>query len=868
MKPKRGKAQIKKLILKTDLSPGDILMLTAAVRDLHACYPHLFVTDVRTPCPELWENNPHIAPLREGDLEVEAIKCHVPLIDRSDSTPYHFLHGYIEFLNDRLGLNIRPTAFKGDIHLSDLERSWYSQVWELTQKESPFWIIDAGGKFDYTIKWWAASRYQEVIDHFRGRIQFVQVGALDHYHPKLKGVIDLRGKTDVRQLVRLVYHAQGVLCPVTFLMHLAAAVEVKPGRPPNRACVVIGGGREPWQWEAYPHHQYLHTIGALPCCAHGGCWRSRTLPLGDGTEHDEPSALCVDVVGQLPRCMHLITADEVVRSVERYFEGGSIKYLSASQAAAVQKGIEKTRANPFDEHVNVYTARTAVEAFIASIPPYPKKYAGQGIVICGGGLRSFPSVWVCLNMLRRLGCSLPVQIWHRGKKEVDDRMVALTSSLNAVWVDAEETRKAHPARALEGCELKAYALLHSPFREVLLLDADNVPVANPEPLFDTLPFKKTGAILWPELKHLKPNQAIWKRLGIGPRDAPGVDSGQMVIDKERCWAAVMLAWWYNDHSDYFYQFTEGDKLTYLMAFFKLRQVFAMPEKRPEPMTVGLCQHDFKGRRVFQHRYLDKWEFFHNNRRDPDFWYEDECFSYLRAIRAEWDKKLATDCLLIASPAPNRRHHGNGAIKRPPDLTLVTLHDAQFEEIAQVTVSRMREYAELHGYGFLHHRTLLDPARHPSWNKILAIRKAMRTRRSEWIVWIDADAVVMNYDCRVEDLVSEGRDLILGSDFNGINCAVMLVRNCDWSLRFLETVYNLGDLSYDFDHLGPKWEQNTIKHVLSNFGGFQEHVAVHPENRMNSSLANYQDGDFIMHLGALTMQERLKALTRLNVLKPQ
>ena len=39
-------------------------------------------------------------------------------------------------------------------------------------------------------------------------------------------VLDLRGKTDLRQLIRLVYHAQGVLCPVTLAMHLAAAVEV------------------------------------------------------------------------------------------------------------------------------------------------------------------------------------------------------------------------------------------------------------------------------------------------------------------------------------------------------------------------------------------------------------------------------------------------------------------------------------------------------------------------------------------------------------------------------------------------------------------------------------------------------------------
>lgn len=133
-----------------------------------------------------------------------------------------------------------------------------SQVEELGFR-GRFWIMMAGGKYDFTAKWWNPDFYQEVVDHFQGRIQFVQCGEAGHWHPPLKGVINLIGKTDTRQFVRLMYHADGVVCPVTFAMHLAAAVEMKPGRPKNRACVVIAGGREPSHWEAYPHHQFIHT---------------------------------------------------------------------------------------------------------------------------------------------------------------------------------------------------------------------------------------------------------------------------------------------------------------------------------------------------------------------------------------------------------------------------------------------------------------------------------------------------------------------------------------------------------------------------------------------------------------------------------
>ena len=317
----------RKLRLQNFLSAGDIVMLTAAVRDLHLAYPGRFLTDVRTSCSDLWHGNPHLTPFPDDDPEVEVIDCHYPLIERINSVPYHFLHGFIEHLNDVLGLQIKPTAYRGDIHLCDEERAWFSNVEAEAGTCRPFWLMVSGGKYDYTIKWWDPHRYQQVVDHFRDRIEFVLVGESHHYHPPLDGVVDLRGQTSLRQLVRLVYHSQGVVSPISLLMHLAAAVAVKPGMPQNRPCVVIAGGREPPHWTAYPHHQFIHTVGALRCCDNGGCWKARTVPLGDGDVNDRPENLCVDPVGQLPRCMDMITAQEVIRRIELYFEGGALRYL-------------------------------------------------------------------------------------------------------------------------------------------------------------------------------------------------------------------------------------------------------------------------------------------------------------------------------------------------------------------------------------------------------------------------------------------------------------------------------------------------------------------------------------------------------------
>ena len=323
---------MRKLILRNQQSPGDIVMLTAAVRDLHTAHPGRFVTDVRTPCPALWEGNPLITPLNEDDPSVETIECQYPLVHSSNQLPYHFIHAFRMFLEDALQVRIPAGPFRGDIRLRHDERSWMSQVEERNGLGARYWIVVAGGKYDYTAKWWPKESFQEVVRLLRDEVLFVQVGANEHFHPPLEGVLDLRGRTDLRQLVRLVYHADGILCPVTVHMHLAAAVESKPGGPRLRPCVVVAGGREAPHWEAYPGHQFLHTVGALPCCAEGGCWKSRIVPLGDGDPKDHPEHLCVDVRNGVQHCMELITPEVVVRAIRLYSRGNGADAQAARRA--------------------------------------------------------------------------------------------------------------------------------------------------------------------------------------------------------------------------------------------------------------------------------------------------------------------------------------------------------------------------------------------------------------------------------------------------------------------------------------------------------------------------------------------------------
>ena len=325
---------VKKLLLVSYQSPGDILMLTAAVKALHQNHPGKFITDIDTSCGDLWVGNPYIKRLNWhkdkkdekeiivlDDKDIEIIKCEYPLIHKSNTSPYHFIHGYVKFLEYKLDIRIELNEFKGDIYLSEEEKKDLSFLKKYNITDN-FWIIMGGGKYDFTAKWWNPAYYQDVVDNFKDNITFVQCGEEKHWHPKLNNVIDLIGKTNTREFLKLIYHSSGIVCPITFAMHASVAVPYENRKLKNRPCIVIAGGREPAQWEAYPHHRFLSVNGCLDCCDNGGCWVSRCQKVGDGDKKDQENLCRYPIIINdslsIPKCMDMIKPEDVIRAIEMY----------------------------------------------------------------------------------------------------------------------------------------------------------------------------------------------------------------------------------------------------------------------------------------------------------------------------------------------------------------------------------------------------------------------------------------------------------------------------------------------------------------------------------------------------------------------
>ena len=282
----------------------------------------------------------------------------------------------------------------------------------------------------------------------------------------------------------------------------------------------------------------------------------------------------------------------------------------------------------------------------------PANFKGRGIVVCAGGPRYFACAWVLIHQLREvLRCALPVQIWYAGPREMDDRMIALLSALTDVeCVDATHHAGYERTASGGGWALKPFAIIHSRFNEVLMLDADNLPLVNPEFLFDDPHYIETGAIFWPDLHPIPSESILWEVTRVPYRNEPSFESGQMVIDKSRCWKPLQLTMHLNENAKFYYEIMLGDKDTFHFAWHMAGCRYSMPPGPPLCLSTAdtkfgagpiLHQAGFDGSIIFQHRNSPKWTAFGYNPHFPGSFFEEECLAFLSRLATLWDGRMYT-----------------------------------------------------------------------------------------------------------------------------------------------------------------------------------------------------------------------------------
>jgi hypothetical protein len=273
-------------------------------------------------------------------------------------------------------------------------------------------------------------------------------------------------------------------------------------------------------------------------------------------------------------------------------------------------------------------------------PTSPVTGTGQGILVCAGGARMFTNAYVLIRVLRdTLGCSLPIEVWHMGAAEMSPAMAALLGSHGVTVIDATALIAAEGGLIRDGWQLKSFALARTGLAEVLLLDADQVPVRDPAPLFGWSAYRETGAVFWPDIVDLRADNPVWALVGLPARQMPSFESGQVLVDRRRHSGTLERVLRLNEQADQFYGIIYGDKDTFLIGWLLEDAPFTLVPHAPfvDPRVQFQC--DLDGRPLFQHRTSAKWSLGGQQVSVANFQHEADCLRYLAELDGLWSGRI-------------------------------------------------------------------------------------------------------------------------------------------------------------------------------------------------------------------------------------
>lgn len=184
---------------------------------------------------------------------------------------------------------------------------------------------------------------------------------------------------------------------------------------------------------------------------------------------------------------------------------------------------------------------------------------------------------------------------------------------------------------LSGWARKPFSMLHCPFDEVMLLDADLVVVRDPAYLFDHPLCTEHGCLFWPDFKPLPPDHIVWKACCIPYDGGVSFQGGQQIIDKRRCREALELTVRFNYDWEVWYELIHGEQDTYRYCWGMTGTRYNVVPGKPGVLKHTILEYDPEGHRVFQHRCADKWSL-EGNSSVPDFWFEPDCLKYVEEFR--------------------------------------------------------------------------------------------------------------------------------------------------------------------------------------------------------------------------------------------
>ena len=209
--------------------------------------------------------------------------------------------------------------------------------------------------------------------------------------------------------------------------------------------------------------------------------------------------------------------------------------------------------------------------------------------------------------------------------------------------------------------------------------------------------------------------------------------------------------------------------------------------------------------------------------------------------------------------------------------VLSMNDEKYQPLADYTwVANKAEYCKLHGYLAVNQT---DNFRYTGktigFEKIaLALDVFNNHPEVEWLWWTGCDAMITNFTIKIEDKIDDNYDLIMATDCNEINNDSFLMKNSEWSKKYLQ---NILDIMPNYVNQYFYEQQAMIDTYLPN----KAHIKIVPQREMNAYVnqfyphqtkydllgtdGTWQQGDWLVHWPGTSLELRLQVADQISKL---
>ena len=210
-----------------------------------------------------------------------------------------------------------------------------------------------------------------------------------------------------------------------------------------------------------------------------------------------------------------------------------------------------------------------------------------------------------------------------------------------------------------------------------------------------------------------------------------------------------------------------------------------------------------------------------------------------------------------------------------NIGIATLHNLSYKDLAYYTYdNNLVEYAKRHSYYIACKKDNFSTDYLIYFEKIKFILDTFKDNPDlDWIWWLDCDAMITNYNIKLENIIDNDYDVIMSTDFNGLNCGSFLVKNSNRGKAWLEMIFSQ---RYVYKFYSHPWPEQII--IMETARNYTEILKVVPQKTFNSyyySLygsnyghdgsgldrlgisGNWQPGDFVIHFPGYPNNQRIE-----------